>query len=157
MPPIIGKPAPAFELTADDGSIVTREQLRGKPVILYFYPKDDTPGCTREACAFRDDIASFRTAKATIVGVSPDSVESHAKFRKKYKLPFTLLSDPDHAVAEQYGVWGKKKMFAVSFMGIIRTTFLIDADGILRHIMPVKRVDPHSEQVLELLKGMRAK
>jgi thioredoxin-dependent peroxiredoxin len=150
----IGKVAPSFSLSADDGSVVTLEELRGKPVVLYFYPKDDTPGCTKEACSFRDEFPRFRTSKATIAGVSPDSVASHAKFRKKYKLPFMLLSDPDHAVAELYGVWGKKKLFGASYMGILRTTFIIDADGILKHIIPVKRVEGHSEQVLELLNAL---
>jgi len=150
----IGKAPPPFALPSHDGSTVALEQLRGKRIVLYFYPKDDTPGCTREACAFRDEFAEFRKLNATIVGISADSVESHAKFRKKYKLPFTLLSDPDHAVAERYGVWQKKKMFGVSFMGIVRTTFLIDASGILRHAMPVKRVDPHAGQVLELLTAL---
>jgi peroxiredoxin Q/BCP len=155
MPPTPGKPAPSFSLPADDGSIVTLEKLRGNPVILYFYPRDDTPGCTKQACAFRDDFPRYRAAKATILGISPDTVESHAKFRKKYNLPFNLLSDRDHSVAELYGAWGKKKIFGASYMGIIRTTFLINADGILTHIVPVKRVEPHSAEVQELLREMQ--
>jgi peroxiredoxin Q/BCP len=116
-------------------------------VVLYWYPKDDTPGCTTQACELRDTFPRFRDSGAVILGASADSVESHAKFRKKYDLPFTLLSDPDHAVAEAYGVWQQKKTFGLAYMGIVRTTFIIDAAGVLRRVMPVKPVAGHAAAV----------
>jgi peroxiredoxin Q/BCP len=124
-----GTAAPDFELTSDDGSTVKLSDLRGKPVVLYFYPKDDTPGCTTEACEFRDAYDVFRERGAEVLGVSPDDVTSHEKFKTKYELPFTLLADPDHAVAEKYGVWGERKYAGKSYMGINRSTFIIDANG----------------------------
>ena len=124
-----GDPAPAFELSADDGSTVRLEDLRGQRVVVFFYPKDDTPGCTRQASSLRDDHAAFESAGATVLGISPDSAESHARFRDKYSLPFRLLADPDHAVADAYGVWGEKTSYGKTSMGIRRSSFVIDAEG----------------------------
>jgi peroxiredoxin Q/BCP len=154
MIPVVGKPAPAFSLAADDGTTVTLKDLKGQPVVLFFYPGDDTPTCTKEACAFRDDFPRFTKSKAVILGISPDSVQSHAKFRKKYDLPFTLLADPGHAVADRYGVWAMKKRFGVSYMGVVRTTFVIDAAGKLRNVFTVTRVAGHSAEVQEALKTL---
>jgi peroxiredoxin Q/BCP len=150
----VGKAAPAFSLVADDGSTVTLKDLKGSPVVLYFYPADDTPTCTKEACEFRDSFPQFKKSKAVILGVSPDTVASHVKFKKKYKLPFTLLADADHAVADKFGVWGKKKLFGVSYRGVIRTTFVIDADGIVRHAFAVKRLAGHIDEVEAAIKAL---
>ncbi|HEY0994453.1 MAG TPA: thioredoxin-dependent thiol peroxidase [Gemmatimonadaceae bacterium] len=127
--PKVGQLAPDFTLPADDGTEVQLKALRGQPVVLYFYPKDNTPGCTAEACDFRDLFPRFRKGKAVVLGVSPDSVRKHQNFRKKFDLPFTLLADTDHAVAERYGVWGEKTFWGRKYMGVLRTTFLIDAAG----------------------------
>ena len=124
-----GKPAPDFELQSDTGETVALNELRGKPVVLYFYPKDDTPGCTTQACGIRDVYGEFERAGAVVLGVSPDDERSHVKFKEKYELPFTLLADADHAVADQYGVWGEKKYAGKSYMGVIRSTFVIGPDG----------------------------
>ena len=144
----IGKRVPSFELDSDEGKRVTSKSLAGTPFVLYFYPKDDTPGCTREACDFRDGFAAFRRAKLSIWGVSPDSAESHARFRKKYSLPFALLADGDHALAEALGVWTKKKNYGREYMGIERSTFLVDEDGVIRHVWRKVRVEGHAESVL---------
>jgi peroxiredoxin Q/BCP len=154
MPITIGKPAPAFTLVADDGRTISLKDLKGRPVILYFYPRDDTPTCTKEACAFRDDFPRFELLNGVILGVSPDTPASHAKFRAKYKLPFTLLSDPDHAVAERYGVWGKKKLFGVSYTGIVRTTFVIDGAGMLRGVFRVTSVAGHAAEVAQAIAAL---
>ncbi len=127
--PTLKKPAPAFSLPADDGSTVALKDLKGKWVVLYFYPKDDTSGCTVEACEFRDAFPKFRKGDAVVLGVSPDSVKSHAKFKAKYELNFPLLADEDHAVAEAYEVWGEKKNYGKTYMGIIRSAFLVDEKG----------------------------
>jgi peroxiredoxin Q/BCP len=124
-----GDPAPAFDLRADDGTTVRSDDLRGTRVVLYFYPKDDTPGCTIQACSLRDAQADFEKVGATVLGVSPDSVESHAKFRDKYALGFRLLADEDHATAEAFGAWGEKKSYGKTSMGIIRSAFVIDEEG----------------------------
>ena len=124
-----GDPAPDFELPADDGSTVRLADLKGQRVVLYFYPKDDTPGCTAQACSLRDAKADFDAVGATVLGVSPDSPESHAKFRDKYALGFRLLADQDHATAEAYGAWGEKTNYGKTSMGIIRSAFVIGADG----------------------------
>jgi peroxiredoxin Q/BCP len=146
-----GKPAPDFELESDEGNKVKLSQFRGQPVVLYFYPKDDTPGCTTEACEFRDAYDVFRERGAVVLGVSPDDITSHEKFKTKHELPFTLLADPDHAVAEQYGVWGEKKFAGKSYMGINRSTFIIDADGKVARAMLGIKPAGHAERVLDLL------
>src|SRR5215212_9557251 len=124
-----GKPAPDFELTSDTGERVKLSDLRGKPVVLYFYPRDDTPGCTRQACGIRDVYDQFRDRGAVVLGVSPDDEIAHAKFKEKYELPFTLLADPEHEVAEDYGVWVEKTNYGKTYMGVERSTFLIDSAG----------------------------
>ena len=146
-----GAPAPDFTLMSDSGEPVTLSSLRGKPVILYFYPKDDTPGCTTEACEFRDAYDVFRDRGAEILGVSPDSEASHVKFKSKYQLPFTLLADPEHEVAEKYGVWGERSFAGKKYLGINRSTFVIDADGnVARAMMGIKPAG-HAEEVIEAL------
>jgi thioredoxin-dependent peroxiredoxin len=144
-----GKAAPDFELESDSGETIHLSDFRGKPVVLYFYPKDDTPGCTTQACEFRDAYETFRERGIEIVGVSPDDVASHGKFKSKYKLPFTLLADPDHKVAEAYGVWGEKNFAGKKYLGINRSTFLIDGDGnIVRAMLGIKPAG-HAARVLE--------
>ena len=146
-----GKAAPDFELQSDSGETVKLSDLRGKPIVLYFYPKDDTPGCTTEACEFRDAYDVFRERGAEVFGVSPDDVSSHEKFKTKYELPFTLLADPDHAVAEKYGVWGERKFAGKSYMGINRSTFVIDPDGKVARAMIGIKPAGHAEEVLNAL------
>jgi peroxiredoxin Q/BCP len=146
-----GKPAPDFELTSDSGDIVKLSELRGKPVVLYFYPKDDTPGCTTQACGIRDAYGEFERAGAVVLGVSPDDESSHVKFRSKYELPFTLLADTDHSVAEQYGVWGEKKYMGKAYMGVNRSTFVIDADGNVKKVMHDVKPATHADDVLSAL------
>ena len=148
-----GTMAPDFRLPADGGGEVTLSDYRGKRVVLYFYPKDNTSGCTQEACDFRDDYSQITAAGAVVLGVSPDSVKSHDGFKLKYNLPFYLLSDPDHRVAEMYGVWGEKKMYGKTYMGIIRTTFVIDEEGTIIKVFPKVRVKGHSQEVVEALAG----
>jgi thioredoxin-dependent peroxiredoxin len=149
-----GERAPAFSLTADDGKKVRLADFKGRPVVLYFYPKDDTPGCTREACAFRDQQAPLKKLGAVVLGVSADGVESHGEFRDKYDLNFPLLADPDHKMAEKYGAWREKNMYGKKFMGIQRSTFLIDADGKVAKLWKAVKVDGHDEQVLRALAGL---
>ncbi len=151
-----GQPAPDFHLSDQHGRPVTLGQLRGTPVVLYFYPKDDTPGCTKEACAFRDARATYEAAGATVIGVSPDSPGSHKKFAEKYNLPFTLAADPEKTVCQSYGVWKEKNMYGKKSMGVERTTFVIDGAGIVRKVFPRVKVDGHSDQVLDTLKGLSA-
>ena len=146
-----GKKAPAFTLTADDGAKVRLSELKGSPVVLYFYPKDDTPGCTRQACAFRDQQKQLKKQGVVVLGVSPDTVESHVKFREKYDLNFPLLADADHKVAEKYGAWREKNMYGKKSMGIQRSTFLIDADGKVAKLWKRVKVDGHDEQVIKAL------
>jgi peroxiredoxin Q/BCP len=146
-----GKPAPEFELTSDSGDTISLAELRGKPVVLYFYPKDDTPGCTKQACGIRDAYGEFERAGAVVLGVSPDDERSHVKFKQKYELPFTLLADPDHAVAEQYGVWGEKSYMGKTFMGVNRSTFVIDADGNVKKVMHDVKPATHADEVLAAL------
>ena len=148
-----GKPAPTFTLPSDSGEDVSLESLRGKPVVLYFYPKDDTPGCTAQACGIRDQWGEFHERGAVVLGVSPDSETSHVKFKEKYGLPFTLLADEDHAVSEAYGVWVEKNMAGKRYMGVERSTFVIDADGNVAKVMRRVKPDTHAEQVLEALPG----
>ncbi|HHK42915.1 MAG TPA: thioredoxin-dependent thiol peroxidase [Planctomycetaceae bacterium] len=146
-----GTRAPAFQLKDDHGRTVKLSDFKGRPVVLYFYPKDDTPGCTKEACAFRDASDRLQELGAVVLGVSPDSVESHAKFRDKYHLNFPLLSDPQHRVAEKYGAWREKNMYGKKSMGIQRSTYLIGPDGKIAKVWKRVRVDGHDRQVLEAL------
>jgi peroxiredoxin Q/BCP len=146
-----GRKAPDFKLPSSEGGEVSLKALRGKPVVLYFYPKDDTPGCTKEACGFRDTQASLRKRGAIVLGVSGDSLASHEKFKAKHKLNFPLLADTDKAVARKYGAWGEKVLYGKTVTGMIRSTFVIDGEGIVRKVFPRVRVDGHAEQVLEAL------
>ena len=146
-----GTPAPPFELQSDAGDTVRLADLRGKTVVLYFYPKDDTSGCTKEACEFRDRWRDVVKAGAVVLGVSPDGVASHAKFKKKYQLPFPLLADPDHAVAERYGAWGEKSMYGRKYFGILRTTFVIDGGGRIVRVFEKVKPKGHAAQVLEVV------
>ncbi len=149
--PKVGKKAPDFTLPDQDGTPTKLSDLRGHPVVLYFYPKDDTPGCTKEACSFRDGFGAFERAGAVILGVSPDTPASHTKFKTKYKLPFSLLADEDHKVLESYGAWGPKKFRGREYMGVLRTTFLVGSDGTLLKIFEKVRPEEHSQEVLEAL------
>ena len=149
--PAPGDPAPDFEMTADDGSVVSLASLAGRRFVLYFYPKDDTPGCTAQACSLRDEFAAFRTASVEVFGVSPDSVRSHVKFREKFALPFRLLSDEGHRVAEAYGVWVEKKFAGKSYMGVERSTFVIGADGRIEAVLARVKPAEHTEQLLAAL------
>jgi peroxiredoxin Q/BCP len=146
-----GKPAPDFELTSDKGERVKLSDFRGQPVVLYFYPKDDTPGCTTQACGIRDEYGEFEKRGAVVLGVSPDTEESHVKFRDKYQLPFTLLADPEHDVAETYGVWVEKNFGGKKYMGINRSTFVIDDEGNVSKTMRGVKPDTHAEKVLAAL------
>ncbi len=150
--PDVGDKAPAFSLEDQSGKTVKLSDFKGKTVVLYFYPKDDTPGCTREACAFRDEHSALLKAGAVVLGVSPDSEASHAKFAGKYKLPFPLLADPGHTVSEKYGAWGEKTLYGRKFMGITRSTFLIDGAGKVARVWPRVKVDGHVDQVLEAIR-----
>lgn len=151
MPLAAGEYAPNFTLMDENETLRSLSDYRGKPVVLYFYPKDDTPGCTKEACGFRDDYSQYGEAGVEILGVSPDSPTSHAKFKAKFDLPFTLLADTDHAVCQAYGVWGPKKMMGREYEGVYRTTFLIGPDGrILRVFENVQPAD-HSAEILAAL------
>jgi thioredoxin-dependent peroxiredoxin len=146
-----GQIAPDFTLADQHGKKVTLSKLKGSPVVIYFYPKDDTPGCTKEACDFRDSFASYKQVGATILGISPDDETSHARFAKKFDLPFTLLADDDKKVCEAYGVWKEKSMYGKKYMGVERTTFVIDAKGIVRRVFPKVKVDGHSSTVLDAI------
>ena len=146
-----GNPAPDFELTSESGEHIKLSDFRGKPVVLYFYPKDDTPGCTTQACGIRDVYAEFRERGAVVLGVSPDDEASHVKFKEKYSLPFTLLADPEHRVAEEYGVWKERNMYGKKSMGIERSTFVIDADGNVTKAMRRVKPDTHAADVLSAL------
>ena len=152
-----GTKAPSFALPADDGGKVKLSDLKGSPVVLYFYPADDTPGCTKEACAFRDRSAELKKLGAKVYGVSPDDVASHVKFKNKFKLNFPLLADPDHAVAEKFGAWREKNMYGKKRMGIARSTFLIDAEGVIQRLWKAVKVDGHDEAVIAALKDLAAK
>ena len=146
-----GDQAPDFTLQSDAGTDVTLSSLRGRPVVLYFYPRDDTPGCTAQACGIRDAYGEFQRAGAVVLGVSPDDESSHVKFREKYELPFTLLADTDHSVSEQYGVWGEKKFAGKRYMGVKRSTFVIDADGTVKTVMHDVKPATHADDVLAAL------
>ena len=143
-----GTTAPSFKTTDANGEPVNLKDFRGKKVVLYFYPKDDTPGCTKEACSFRDAFSKFKKQGITILGVSPDSEKSHQKFTAKYKLPFTLLADTDHSIADAYGVYGEKKFMGRTYMGIHRTTFLIDEKGKIKKVFEKVKPEDHADEVL---------
>ena len=143
--------APAFSLPSTSGKNISLQDLKGKKVVLYFYPKDDTPGCTKEACNFRDGIVDLEKSGAVVLGVSPDDVASHVKFQKKFNLPFALLADTDHTLAEAYGVWKEKSMYGKKYMGIERTTFIIDGKGKIARIFPKVKVEDHHAEVLAAL------
>jgi len=147
MPLTVGKAAPPFTLESDSGEQVSLRKLKGTTVVLYFYPKDHTPGCTREACEFRDLFPRFKRAKAVILGISTDSVRKHVKFREKYQLPFTLLADVDHVVAERYGLWVEKTFYGRKYFGIERTTCIIGSDGRIRKIFSKVNPDGHAAEV----------
>lgn len=146
-----GTAAPRFTLPSDRGEDVSLESLRGRPVVLYFYPRDDTSGCTTQACEFRDSWAEVQSRGAVVLGVSPDGVKSHQKFRDKFSLPFPLLADEDHAVAEAYGVWGEKSMYGRKYQGILRTTFVIDGAGRIARVFEKVKPKGHAAEVLEAL------
>ncbi len=154
MPISSGIHAPEFELFDDTHTPRRLSDFKGQPVILYFYPADDTPGCTKEACGFRNDYSVYQKAGVTILGVSPDPVKSHVKFMEKYQLPFPLLADDGHHVCDAYGVWGPKKFMGKEYEGVLRTTFLIDSNGKIAHVFENVRPAEHSAEVLEALKNL---
>ena len=149
----VGKKAPAFKLPASNGETVALKDFLGKTVVLYFYPKDDTPGCTKEACDFRDSVKRFTRKDAVVLGVSPDSVASHDRFIAKFDLPFLLLADEDHKAADAYGVWVEKSMYGKTYLGVERTTFVIGPDGKVKAIFRKVKVDGHVDQVLEAVEA----
>jgi len=144
-----GTKAPEFELKDSAGQVHKLSDYRGQTIVVYFYPKDDTPGCTKEACSFRDAYQDFREAGVEIIGISPDSETSHSKFSEKYDLPFTLLADPDHQVCEAFGVWGLKKYMGREYEGVYRTTFIIDPEGVIKRVFENVKPSEHSHEVLE--------
>jgi peroxiredoxin Q/BCP len=150
----IGMKAPDFTLPDKDGNPVTLSSLRGRKVVIYFYPKDNTPGCTRQACAFAQRYGEFEGRGVTVIGISKDSVASHVKFAEKYDLPFILISDPDRVAIEAFGVWQEKKMAGKVGMGVVRTTFLIDEEGSIAAVMPKVKPDTNAEEILAMLDGM---
>ena len=147
----VGQKAPDFTVEDDSGKKVKLSDYKGKKVILYFYPKDDTPGCTKEACNFRDGLSQIADEGAVVLGVSPDDVKSHKKFKEKFKLNFPLLADTDKKIVEAYDVWKEKSMYGRTYMGVERTTFIIDKDGKISHIFPKVKVDEHYDEVVEAL------
>jgi peroxiredoxin Q/BCP len=151
--PQTGNPAPDFQLQDQNGNDVKLSRLRGKNVVLYFYPKDDTPGCTREACDFRDEHSALEAAGAVVLGVSPDDTKSHQKFATKFSLPFPLLADTERQVCDAYGVWGEKSLYGRKFMGVTRATFLIDTQGKVARVWPKVKVQGHVQEILQTLKG----
>ena len=148
-----GKAAPDFSLTSDTGETVSLASLKGKPVVLYFYPKDDTPGCTKQACGIRDAWGEFERSGAVVLGVSPDSEASHVKFKEKFELPFTLLADEEHKVADEYGVWAEKKYMGKTYWGVQRSTFVIDEAGNVKRVMHKVKPDTHADDVLATLRS----
>ena len=150
-----GKKAPDFDLEGSDGKRHSLKEYAGKCVVLYFYPKADTPGCTTQACGVRDHSADYHSANAVVLGVSPDPVKALAKFAEKYGLPFTLLSDSDHVVAERYGVWVEKSMYGRTYWGNARATFIIDGEGVVRHVIPKVTPKTHDEEVLAVIASLR--
>ncbi len=154
MPLEAGNPAPDFNLPDESETIHKLSDYRGQPIVLYFYPKDDTPGCTKEACNFRDDYRAYQEAGVTILGVSPDTPKKHSKFKTKYDLPFTLLADSDHRVCEQYSVWGRKKFMGREYDGVFRTTYLIGSDGVILKVFENVKPADHSTEVLQALEEL---
>ncbi len=154
MPISAGGQAPDFTLSDDEGRMHTLSDYRGKPVVLYFYPKDNTSGCTKEACGFRDDYSAYQDVGVTIIGVSPDSSKSHANFKAKYELPFTLLADPDREVIKMYGAWGLKKLYGREYEGVMRTTFLIGEDGNILKVFEKVKPANHSAEILAVLEDV---
>ena len=152
--PAVGAPAPDFTADTDAGAPLSLAALRGRPVVLYFYPRDDTPTCTAEACEFRDLFPRFDSSGATIVGVSTDGVGAHARFREKFALPFPLVADTDHSIADAYGVWQEKSMYGRKYMGVVRTTFLIDRDGRIARVWEKVRARGHAEEVAKAVAGL---
>jgi peroxiredoxin Q/BCP len=150
----VGQLAPDFTLPDQNGREVTLLQFRGTPVVLYFYPRDDTPGCTTEACAFRDAREDYAQAGAKVIGVSPDSVKSHASFVEKHQLPFTLVADTEKTVCESYGVWQEKNLYGKKSMGVVRSTFIIDGEGVIRHVFEKVKVAGHSDAVLKTIEAL---
>lgn len=146
-----GDTAPNFKVETDSGETLELKKLKGRNVVLYFYPKADTPGCTKEACAFRDNLPEFGKAGTVILGVSPDKVDKQARFKQKYELPFTLLADTEKEIAQAYGVWQEKKNYGRTYMGVVRTTFIIDKNGKISKIFPKVKVAGHAEEVLAAL------
>jgi peroxiredoxin Q/BCP len=144
-----GSTAPAFKTVDAEGETVSLIDFRGQKVVLYFYPKDDTPGCTKEACSFRDDFSKFKKRGIVVLGISPDTEASHKKFTAKYKLPFTLLADTEKSIAEAYGVWGEKKFMGRTYMGVLRTTFLIDEKGKIKKVFEKVKPEEHASEVLD--------
>src|ERR1044072_5348935 len=153
----VGQNAPEFSIVDDSGKTVKLSDFKGRKIVLYFYPKDDTPGCTKEACNFRDGISELKKQGAIVLGVSADSVESHKKFKKKFDLNFPLLADTDKKIAEAYGTWKEKSMYGKKYMGIERTTFIIDEQGKVSHIFPKVKVNEHYDEVLAALKVEKGK
>lgn len=151
-----GQPAPDFSLNDETGKTHKLSNYRGQTVVLYFYPKDDTPGCTQQACDFRDSYQRYQSQGAVVLGVSPDSEASHQKFKTKHDLPFPLLADPQHAVCELYGVWQEKSMYGRKYWGVVRSTFVIDAEGKIAKIFEKVSVPKHSSKVLDVLEGLGA-
>ena len=148
-----GEKAPSFKLQDSEGKVYSLEEYQGKTIVVYFYPKDDTPGCTKEACSFRDDYSAFKEAGVEIIGISPDTIESHQKFSEKYDLPFTLLADPDHKVSEAYEVWGQKKSFGREYEGVFRTTFIIGPESKIKRVFENVKPSDHSQEVLGEVSG----
>jgi len=153
----VGKKAPAFSAEIDSGKKISLSDFNGKWVVLYFYPKDDTPGCTKEACSFRDNMDSITKAGAVVIGVSPDAVKSHVKFKEKYDLNFHLVSDNNKKICEKYGAYGEKIMYGKTIKGVIRSTYIINPEGKIAYVFPKVKVDGHVEEVINILKQMKSK
>ncbi|MEO8336963.1 MAG: thioredoxin-dependent thiol peroxidase [bacterium] len=152
--PAAGAMAPDFSATLDDGRTLELSSLRGSPVVLFFYPKDDTPGCTVEACAFQTALPTFEGVKAKVIGVSPDPVKKHLKFKEKFGLEYPLVADTDHSVSEAYGVWGEKKFMGRTYLGVNRTTFVIDAKGRIAHVFEGVKPAGHADEVAEVVRAL---
>ena len=153
--PAVGRVAPNFKALTDADEMLELKSLRGKPVVLFFYPKDDTATCTVEACSFRDELPRFDDLDAVVLGISPDSPKSHRKFKTKFDLPYTLIADDDHAIAERYGVWGEKSLYGRTYMGVLRTTFVIDAKGRVAKIFDKVKAAGHAAEVAEVVSAMK--